>query len=62
MAENTQAPLSSVVSDAKASSQLFEIVYADLKRMARSRLYRHGRVDELDTTALFKLYEGGAAK
>ena len=52
MAENTQAPLSSVVGDAKASSQLFEIVYADLKRMARGRLYRHGRVDELDTTAL----------
>jgi RNA polymerase sigma factor (TIGR02999 family) len=38
--------------DAKASSRLFEEVYADLKRMAHRRLYQDGRVEGVDTTVL----------
>jgi RNA polymerase sigma factor (TIGR02999 family) len=39
--------------DAQASDRLFERVYAEMKRMAHSRLHRGGgRSDELDTTAL----------
>lgn len=38
--------------DPTASAQLFELVYADLKQLAHSRLHRDGRVEGLDTTAL----------
>lgn len=39
--------------DVEASRQLFELVYADLKRMAHKRLYgSKGNAVELDTTAL----------
>ncbi|MDG0833616.1 ECF-type sigma factor, partial [Roseateles saccharophilus] len=35
-----------------ASARLFETVYAELKRLAHSRLRHDGRIDGLDTTAL----------
>lgn len=38
--------------DATASSRLFELLYADLKRLAHHRLHRDGRIEGLDTTAL----------
>src|SRR4051794_25183669 len=47
--------------------RLFELVYADLKRMAHSRLNRNGGRAELDTTSLvhesfLRLVEGGEAR
>lgn len=51
--------------DAIASGQLFALLYADLKRLARGKLHRIGGRDELDTTMLVhesfvKLAAGGA--
>jgi RNA polymerase sigma factor (TIGR02999 family) len=37
---------------AAAADRLFDELYADLKRLARARLHRDGRVADLDTTAL----------
>src|ERR1022692_1486906 len=38
--------------DPTADKQLFELIYADLKRMAHGRLWRDGGVAELNTTML----------
>ena len=38
--------------DREASARMFELLYADLKRMARNNLRRNGGVAELNTTAL----------
>jgi RNA polymerase sigma factor (TIGR02999 family) len=50
--------------DLSASKQLYEQVYADLKRMAHARLFGNGIAGELDTTALvhdslLRLLDGG---
>ena len=52
MARLTELLHSARAGDALASGRLFELVYADLKRMAHNRLHRGGGTDELDTTAL----------
>lgn len=38
--------------DSVANRQLFQLMYADLKRMAHARLWRDGAVPELNTTML----------
>lgn len=52
MAEMTDLLRSMQAGDSRASNRLFELVYADLKRLAHARLYRSGNAGELDTTAL----------
>lgn len=52
MAEMTDLLRGAHAGDTHAASRLFELVYADLKRMAHSRLYKSGGIDELDTTSL----------
>lgn len=52
MTEMTDLLRSAQSGDPQASSRLFELVYADMKRMAHSRLYRSGGLDDLDTTSL----------
>lgn len=52
MAEMTDLLHSVQAGDAQASNRLFELVYADLKRLAHARLYRSGNAGELDTTSL----------
>jgi RNA polymerase sigma factor (TIGR02999 family) len=52
MAEMNELLRSASAGDAGAAARLFDHVYADLKRIAHSRLYRSGRVLDLDTTAL----------
>jgi RNA polymerase sigma factor (TIGR02999 family) len=39
-------------SDPESAKRLFELMYADLKRLARSNLRRSNNVDELNTTVL----------
>src|SRR5258707_580230 len=38
--------------DPEAAKRLFELMYADLKRLARSNLRNSSNVDELNTTVL----------
>ena len=38
--------------DHRAQDDLFAAAYCELRKLARSRLYKHGRVSSLDTTAL----------
>jgi RNA polymerase sigma factor (TIGR02999 family) len=52
VAEMTDLLRSAQAGDAQASSRLFEVVYADLKRLAHARLYKLGGSGELETTAL----------
>lgn len=52
MAELTDLLRSVQAGDAQASGKLFEQVYADLKRLAHSRLYQSGGLAELNTTSL----------
>lgn len=52
MAEITKLLQSTRAGDARASSELFELVYADLKRMAHRRLSGNGSLRDLDTTSL----------
>jgi len=52
MAEMTDLLQAARADDAGASARLFDRVYADLKRIAHSRLYRSGGVVDLETTAL----------
>jgi RNA polymerase sigma factor (TIGR02999 family) len=52
MAEMTDLLRSAQAGDARASSRLFALAYADLKRLAHARLYKSGRAEELDTTSL----------
>jgi RNA polymerase sigma factor (TIGR02999 family) len=52
MAEMTDLLRSVSAGDAQALAKLFELAYADLKRMAHSRLYHSGGVDGLNTTSL----------
>ena len=52
MTEMTDLLRSAQSGDPQASSRLFELVYADMKRMAHSRLYKSGGLDDLDTTSL----------
>ena len=52
MGRMTELLHSARVGDTEASSQLFELVYGELKRMAHHRLHRRGGVGEFDTTAL----------
>lgn len=64
MAEMTDLLRVAGAGDAQAANRLFELVYADLKRIAHGRLYRSAGVAELDTTALvhesfLKLVERG---
>ncbi len=50
MADVTDLLRSARTGDAQASGRLFELVYADLKRLAHSRLYGSQGLGELDTT------------
>jgi RNA polymerase sigma factor (TIGR02999 family) len=52
MAEMTDLLRSVQAGDEQASGRLFELAYADLKRMAHGRLYQSGGQVELDTTSL----------
>jgi RNA polymerase sigma factor (TIGR02999 family) len=52
MTEMTDLLRSAQAGDAQVSSRLFELVYADLKRLAHARLYKSGGLGELDTTSL----------
>jgi len=52
MAEVTDLLQPAPVGDEQASRDLFGLLYSDLKRMARGRLYRVGGVPGLDTTSL----------
>ncbi len=52
MAEMTDLLRGAQSGDAAAASRLFELVYADLKRIAHGRLFRSPGVAELHTTAL----------
>lgn len=52
MAEMTDLLHGMQAGNAAASSRLFELVYADLKRIAHHRLFRAGGMADLDTTAL----------
>lgn len=52
MGQMTELLQATGAGDSAASARLFEMVYADLKRLAHSRLHKDGRVDDLDTTAL----------
>ena len=52
MGRMTELLHSARVGDMGASNQLFELVYAELKRMAHGRLYRSRGAGEFDTTAL----------
>ena len=52
MAEVTDLLQAAPAGDEQASRDLFGLLYADLKRMARGRLYRVGGVPGLDTTSL----------
>lgn len=52
MAEMTDLLRSAGAGNRQAASHLFELVYADLKRMAHSRLYNSSGLDDLDTTSL----------
>lgn len=52
MGELTDLLRAAQAGEAAAADRLFERVYADLKRIAHSRLYRSHGVVDLDTTAL----------
>ena len=52
MGRMTELLHSARVGDMQASSQLFELIYVELKRMAHHRLHRSGGAVEFDTTAL----------
>ena len=67
MTEMTDLLRSAQGGDAEASSRLFELVYADMKRMAHARLHQSSGIDELNTTALvhesfLRLIERGELK
>lgn len=67
MAEMTDLLRSAQEGDAQASDQLFALVYADMKRMAHSRLHKSNHPGELNTTALvhesfLRLIEQGRLK
>jgi hypothetical protein len=52
MKEITQLLHAANAGDGAASQQLFALMYADLKRLARGNLYRSGSIDDLNTTAV----------
>ncbi len=52
MSDITQLLQSANAGDANASRELFERMYADLKRLAHGNLYRNGGRAELNTTML----------
>jgi RNA polymerase sigma factor (TIGR02999 family) len=52
MAEITEVLRPAGAGDAGTAARVFDLVYADLKRIAHTRLYKSGRVLDLDTTAL----------
>jgi RNA polymerase sigma factor (TIGR02999 family) len=52
MASVTQLLNAAKGGDQEASARMFELLYADLKRMARNSLRGNGGVSELNTTAL----------
>ena len=51
MANVTQLLNAATGGDREASAQMFGLLYADLKRMARNSLRGNGGVPELNTTA-----------
>lgn len=52
MKEITQLLHAANAGDGAASKQLFALMYADLKRLARGNLHRSGSIDDLNTTAV----------
>jgi RNA polymerase sigma factor (TIGR02999 family) len=66
MSEITTLLRAAAAGDRAAADRAYALLYADLRRLARSRLRRSGEVTQLDTTALvhesfLRLNGGGAA-